>query len=130
MLSFGIRPPPKSVPKDDSKSNSKEEDSRGSSENGRIFVDKLVLASNLANVGDAKTLVIHPATTTHQQLTAKEQESSGVRPDMIRVCLGADREMRVTLTPFCQVSVGIENIKDIILDFEEAFKAVRIQTPR
>ena len=48
-------------------------------------VDSLKLASNLANVGDAKTLVIHPATTTHQQLTADEQLASGVTPDLIRV---------------------------------------------
>ncbi|KAF9653772.1 O-acetylhomoserine ami [Thelephora ganbajun] len=78
---------------------------RGNSEDGSRLVDKLVLASNLANVGDAKTLVIHPATTTHQQLTVDEQLLSGVTPDLIRV------------------SVGIENIKDIIADFEEAFKA-------
>lgn len=63
-------------------------------------VDSLRLASNLANVGDAKTLVIHPASTTHSQLTEKEQLSSGVTPDLVRV------------------SVGIEDIKDIIADFE------------
>jgi len=65
-------------------------------------VDNLKLASNLANVGDAKTLVIHPATTTHSQLTAEEQLFSGVTPDLIRV------------------SVGIEAIGDIIADFENA----------
>jgi len=69
-------------------------------------VDKLKLASHLANVGDAKTLVIHPATTTHQQLSEQEQLASGVTPDLIRV------------------SVGIENIKDIIADFEGALKFV------
>lgn len=68
-------------------------------------VDSLKLASNLANVGDAKTLVIHPATTTHQQLTEDEQLSSGVTHDLIRV------------------SVGIEHINDIIADFEQALKA-------
>ena len=52
---------------------------------GTKVVDSLKLASNLANVGDAKTLVIHPATTTHQQLTADEQLASGVTPDLIRV---------------------------------------------
>lgn len=52
---------------------------------GSKVVDSLRLASNLANVGDAKTLVIHPATTTHQQLTEKEQLASGVSPDLIRV---------------------------------------------
>ena len=67
MLSFGIR---------------------GNTEDGRNLVDKLILASNLANVGDAKTLVIHPATTTHQQLTADEQLLSGVTPDLIRVSTG------------------------------------------
>ncbi|KAI0300702.1 O-acetylhomoserine ami [Multifurca ochricompacta] len=69
-------------------------------------VDSLKLASNLANVGDAKTLVIHPATTTHQQLTTDEQLATGVTPDLIRV------------------SVGIENIKDIVEDFEQALKTV------
>lgn len=52
---------------------------------GSKVVDSLRLASNLANVGDAKTLVIHPATTTHQQLTTDEQFASGVTPDLIRV---------------------------------------------
>lgn len=52
---------------------------------GSKVVDSLKLASNLANVGDAKTLVIHPATTTHQQLTEEEQLASGVSPDLIRV---------------------------------------------
>lgn len=69
MLSFGIK---------------------GSSEDGSRLVDKLILASNLANVGDAKTLVIHPATTTHQQLTVDEQLLSGVTPDLIRVRPGLD----------------------------------------
>jgi len=67
-------------------------------------VDSLKLASNLANVGDAKTLVIHPASTTHSQLTDKEQVDSGVTPDLIRV------------------SVGIEDSRDILADFEGAFK--------
>jgi O-acetylhomoserine/O-acetylserine sulfhydrylase len=52
---------------------------------GSKLVDSLKLASHLANVGDAKTLVIHPATTTHQQLVAEEQLASGVTPDLIRV---------------------------------------------
>jgi O-acetylhomoserine/O-acetylserine sulfhydrylase len=73
---------------------------------GSKVVDSLKLASNLANVGDAKTLVIHPASTTHQQLSEEEQLASGVSPDLIRV------------------SVGIENIKDIIADFDEALKVV------
>jgi len=73
---------------------------------GAKVVDSLRLASNLANVGDAKTLVIHPATTTHQQLTADEQLATGVTADLIRV------------------SVGIENIQDIIMDFEGALRVV------
>jgi O-acetylhomoserine/O-acetylserine sulfhydrylase len=63
------------------------------------------LASHLANVGDAKTLVIHPASTTHEQLSEAEQTASGVKPDMIRV------------------SVGIEHIDDIKADFEQALAA-------
>jgi hypothetical protein len=58
---------------------------RGDAAIGSKVVDNLKLASNLANVGDAKTLVIHPATTTHQQLTEAEQLASGVTPDLIRV---------------------------------------------
>ena len=58
---------------------------KGDAKQGSAVVDKLRLASHLANVGDAKTLVIHPATTTHQQLTAEEQISTGVTPDLIRV---------------------------------------------
>ncbi|KIO23455.1 hypothetical protein M407DRAFT_15543 [Tulasnella calospora MUT 4182] len=77
---------------------------KGDAKIGSQVVDKLKLASNLANVGDAKTLVIHPSTTTHQQLTAEEQFASGVTPDLIRV------------------SVGIEAISDIIADFEGALK--------
>ncbi|EIM86587.1 O-acetylhomoserine ami [Stereum hirsutum FP-91666 SS1] len=73
---------------------------------GAKVVDSLMLASNLANVGDAKTLVIHPATTTHQQLTTEEQCAAGVTPDLIRV------------------SVGIESILDIIADFEYALGTV------
>ncbi|KAL1942237.1 hypothetical protein VTO73DRAFT_6301 [Trametes versicolor] len=79
---------------------------KGDAKIGSQVVDRLRLASNLANVGDAKTLVIHPASTTHQQLTDEEQLASGVTPDLIRV------------------SVGIENIADIIADFENALKAV------
>jgi O-acetylhomoserine (thiol)-lyase len=81
---------------------------RGGLKAGRRFIDNVKLASHLANVGDAKTLVIHPATTTHQQLSAEEQRSSGVTPDLVRV------------------SVGIEHIEDIQEDFEQAFaQAVR-----
>ena len=76
---------------------------RGGLEAGRRFIDAVKLASHLANVGDAKTLVIHPASTTHQQLSEAEQVKAGVTPDLIRV------------------SVGIEHIDDIEADFEQAF---------
>ena len=69
---------------------------RGGVTEGRRVCDALRLASNLANVGDAKTLVIHPATTTHQQLSPAEQESAGVTPDLIRVCFYLENPMRNT----------------------------------
>ena len=78
---------------------------KGGYEAGRKFIDSVKLASHLANVGDAKTLVIHPSSTTHQQLSAEEQKSAGVTPDQVRV------------------SVGIEHIEDIKEDFQEAFQA-------
>ena len=77
---------------------------RGGREAGRRFIDGVELASHLANVGDAKTLVIHPASTTHQQLSDEEQLQSGVTPDLIRV------------------SVGIEHIEDIQEDFDRALR--------
>ncbi|MDI6401408.1 O-acetylhomoserine aminocarboxypropyltransferase/cysteine synthase [Balneolaceae bacterium ANBcel3] len=76
---------------------------KGGYEAGKSFINNTVLASHLANVGDAKTLVIHPSSTTHQQLSADEQKSSGVTEDLVRV------------------SVGIEHIDDIVYDFEQAF---------
>ena len=76
---------------------------RGGESAGVTVVDNLKLASNLANVGDAKTLVIHPASTTHEQLSEAEQLASGVTRDLIRV------------------SVGIEHIDDIVEDFIQAF---------
>ena len=79
---------------------------RGGLEAGRTFIDSVKLASHLANVGDAKTLVIHPSSTTHQQLGEEEQQASGVSPDLVRV------------------SVGIEHIDDIKADFEQAFDKV------
>lgn len=80
----------------------------GGEEAGRAFVGNVKLASHVANVGDAKTLVIHPASTTHQQLTRDEQAASGVTEDMVRV------------------SVGIEHIDDITADFEQALKTVPV----
>ena len=77
---------------------------KGGLEAGKAFIDHVKLASHLANVGDAKTLVIHPASTTHQQLNDTEQVSAGVTPDLVRV------------------SVGIEHIDDIKADFEQAFQ--------
>jgi OAH/OAS sulfhydrylase len=78
---------------------------KGGRDAGRRFIDSVKLASHLANVGDAKTLVIHPNTTTHQQLSDEEQKASGVTPDLVRV------------------SVGIEHIEDIKADFQQAFDA-------
>jgi len=91
---------------------------------GAKVVDSLKLASNLANVGDAKTLVIHPATTTHQQLTVEEQLATGVTPDLIRVSMTGSLRTDGANAMLTQVSVGIENIQDIIADFEGALKAV------
>lgn len=79
---------------------------QGGREAGRAFIDGLKLASHLANVGDAKTLVIHPNSTTHQQLSEDEQRSAGVTPDLVRV------------------SVGIEHIDDIKADFAQSFAAI------
>lgn len=76
---------------------------RGGKEAGQAFIEGVELASHLANVGDAKTLVIHPSSTTHQQLSDAEQRASGVTPELVRV------------------SVGIEHIDDILADFEQAF---------
>jgi O-acetylhomoserine (thiol)-lyase len=75
---------------------------KGGLEAGKKFIDSLQLISHLANVGDAKSLAIHPATTTHQQLSAEEQLSTGVTPDFVRL------------------SIGIEHIDDIIADIEQA----------
>jgi O-acetylhomoserine (thiol)-lyase len=78
---------------------------RGGAQRAKAFIDALKLHSLLANVGDAKSLVIHPATTTHQQLTAEQQRESGVTEDLIRL------------------SVGIEDIRDIIADLDTAIAA-------
>ncbi len=75
---------------------------KGGEEAGRQFIKKVKLASLVANVADAKTLVIQPATTTHQQLSAEDQKAAGVSPDMIRL------------------TVGIENADDIIEDLNQA----------
>lgn len=79
---------------------------KGGVEAGKKFIESLELISHLANVGDAKTLAIHPATTTHQQLSAEEQQATGVTPDFIRL------------------SIGIEHIDDIIYDVKQALTRV------
>jgi O-acetylhomoserine (thiol)-lyase len=81
----------------------------GGTEAGKKFINSVQLASHLANVLDSKTLVIHPASTTHQQLTEQEQLDAGVTPDFIRV------------------SVGTEHIDDILDDFDQALKASQIK---
>ena len=79
---------------------------KGGLEAGKRLINSVELASHLANVGDAKTLVIHPASTTHQQLSEAEQRAAGVSPELVRV------------------SVGIEHIEDIKADFAQAFAKV------
>ncbi|MCB9201657.1 MAG: O-acetylhomoserine aminocarboxypropyltransferase/cysteine synthase [Flavobacteriales bacterium] len=78
-------------------------DLKGDSSKADEFINSLKLVSHLANVGDAKTLIIHPASTTHEQLTEEEQKSAGVKKGNLRV------------------SVGLEHIDDIKADFEQAF---------
>lgn len=77
---------------------------KGGLEKGQSFIDNLELVSHLANVGDAKSLAIHPASTTHEQLSPEEQLKSGVKPNMIRL------------------SVGIEHISDILADIKQALE--------
>ena len=75
---------------------------------GKKFIESAQLLSHLANIGDSKSLVIHPASTTHQQLTPEEQAATGVTPDFIRL------------------SIGIEDVEDIIADLDQALaKAVK-----
>jgi len=78
---------------------------KGGREAGRRFIERVELASHLANVGDAKTLVIHPGSTTHQQMSAEALEAAGIGENLIRV------------------SVGIEDAGDIIADFKTALRA-------
>lgn len=79
---------------------------KGDKEETKAFVDNLKLVSHLANVGDAKTLIIQPSATTHQQLSDEEQLSAGIAPNLLRV------------------SVGIEHIDDIIADFTQSFQKI------
>jgi O-acetylhomoserine (thiol)-lyase len=78
----------------------------GGCQAGKRFIDHLKLISHVANIGDAKSLAIHPATTTHQQLSPEEQQAAGVTPDFIRL------------------SIGIEHIDDIINDIKHALDRV------
>ena len=78
---------------------------KGGYDAGKKFVDSLKLFSHLANVGDARSLVIHPSSTTHQQLSAEQQAAAGVTPDMVRL------------------SVGLEDLEDITWDLEQALAA-------
>lgn len=78
---------------------------KGGYEAGRTFINSMKLFSHLANVGDARSLVIHPASTTHQQLSAPEQEAAGVTPDMVRL------------------SIGLEDIEDILWDLDQALES-------
>lgn len=80
---------------------------RGGYEAGKQFINSLQLFSLLANIGDAKSLVIHPASTTHQQLSEQEQKDTGVTPELVRL------------------SVGIEDIDDIFEDLDQALKATK-----
>ena len=77
---------------------------KGGKEAGVRFINRVELLSHVANIGDAKSLVIHPASTTHQQLTGEEHLTTGVTPDFIRL------------------SVGIENVEDIIEDLDQALR--------
>ena len=78
---------------------------KGGFEAGTRFIISVKVFSLLANTGDAKSLVIHPASTTHQQLTAEEHQATGVTPEMVRL------------------SVGIEDIRDILADLDQALAA-------
>lgn len=78
---------------------------KGGVEAGRKLIENVKLFSHLANVGDSKSLIIHPASTTHQQLTEEEQLAAGVNPELVRL------------------SVGTESIDDILYDLEQAIAA-------
>ena len=80
---------------------------KGGQEEAHKFIDHLEIFSLLANVADVKSLVIHPATTTHSQLTAQELEDQGIKPNTIRL------------------SIGTEHIDDILADLEKGFAAVK-----
>jgi O-acetylhomoserine (thiol)-lyase len=81
---------------------------KGGLEAGKQFIENVELLSHLANIGDAKSLVIHPASTTHQQLTPEEQETTGVTQDFIRL------------------SIGLENVEDIIADIDQSLSKINV----
>ena len=78
---------------------------KGGAKAGAAFIDALKLFSHVANVGDAKSLAIHPATTTHSQLTEAQQREGQITPELVRL------------------SIGIEHIEDIVADLDQALKA-------
>jgi O-acetylhomoserine (thiol)-lyase len=77
---------------------------------GEAFIENVRLASHLANIGDVRTLVIHPASTTHQQLSDEQLAAGGVPPDLVRI------------------SVGIEDVDDILWDLDQALTAATKET--
>jgi O-acetylhomoserine (thiol)-lyase len=79
----------------------------GGMDAGRTFIEGLELFSHLANVGDVRSLAIHPASTTHSQLTEAEQATAGVTPDLVRLC------------------IGLESIDDILADLDAGFRAIK-----
>jgi O-acetylhomoserine (thiol)-lyase len=79
----------------------------GGYEAGRTFINNLKLFSHLANVGDCRSLVIHPASTTHQQLADAEQEAAGVTKDLVRL------------------SIGLEDLDDILWDLDQALQVTK-----
>ena len=84
---------------------------KGGREAGRQVIDNVELFSHVANVGDARSLIIHPASTTHQQLSAEELKIAGVSEELIRL------------------SIGLENVEDIIADLEQAIAKAQTQLP-
>ena len=78
---------------------------KGGADAGRRLIDSVELFSHLVNVGDAKSLIAHPSSTTHRQLNEEEQRSAGVEPEMVRI------------------SLGLENVEDLIWDLDQALAA-------
>jgi O-acetylhomoserine (thiol)-lyase len=102
VFAFGVRPTGEFA--------DEAEESAAARATGEAVIANLQLASHLANIGDARTLVIHPASTTHQQLSAEQLAAGGVRPDLIRI------------------SVGLEDVEDILWDLDQAITAATGRT--